>query len=88
MRTIQYNLLQPVGDGEPLREGSLFGFVLDIPYLFSLDLIPPLFVFNEILRSGIDDAGMSSGCELQPIEIIQKEFEELVKALSAMPEAN
>ena len=61
--------------------GDIFTLLVDVPYFFPARIIPPLLVVNEVLRTGLVDAGMSGGCEWKPFQIEKNEYEELVKAL-------
>lgn len=88
MRNIQYYQLPPIGSDDQLYESTIIEFILDIPYLLNFGLVPPLQIFNEIFKNGFEDAGMSGGCKWEPFEIDQNEYEEIVKALFAMPQAN
>jgi hypothetical protein len=83
MRTLDYTLLPPVGDVETATRGSVAALLRDVPYLLIGGLIPPLLVINEVLRQGVDDAGMSGGCRWDPFEITQSEFAEIVSELEA-----
>jgi hypothetical protein len=83
MRTLDYILLPPVGDAETATRGSVAALLRDIPYLLIGGLIPPLVVINEILRKGVDDAGMSGGCRWDPFEIDESEFAEVVREIEA-----
>lgn len=83
MRTLDYILLPPVGDVETATRGSVAALLREIPYLLLGGLIPPLVVINEVLRKGVDDAGMSGGCRWIPFEIDESEFAEVVRELEA-----
>jgi len=86
MRTLQYYELAAFGPERFPKEADLLQFILDIPYLLVFGLIPPISVLNDILRSGLDDAGMSGGCEWEPFEVGPEEYDELIQALLAIPE--
>jgi hypothetical protein len=82
MRVLEYVVLHGVGDGETPAQGTVAQLLLDIPYLIVGGLIPPLPVLNEVLDSGIADAGMSGGCRWEPFRLSESEFAELVAELS------
>ncbi|MEN6321434.1 MAG: hypothetical protein ABFD82_22145 [Syntrophaceae bacterium] len=84
MRSLQYNLLPPVGDGQTPVYGDLLDLLQAIPYLLSDGLIPPLVVLNHIFQMGVYDAGMSGGITWEPFEIDQTEFNELVNGFVSL----
>jgi hypothetical protein len=86
MRKIKYEQLPCVGEGTIPVEGDTVQFVLDLPYLFTFDHIPPIEVLNDIFKSGLEDAGMSGGCQWKPFEISHDEYNELVQALQNIPD--
>ena len=65
--------------------------LFDIPALhqslLTLKRIPPLRVLNEVLGSGVSDAGMGGGSRWQPFQITEDEYAELVEDLLALPGA-
>ena len=81
MRSVDYILLPPVGSQETPVRGSVADLLRDIPYLLIGGLIPPLPVANEVLGSGLDDAGMSGGCRWEPLELSEREFDEVLHDL-------
>src|SRR5262245_4291946 len=83
MRNIEYILLPPVGSDETPVYRSIADLLRDIPYLLSSGIIPPLSVVNQILRSGLEDAGMSGGCRWKPFELSKDEFAEVLDDLQA-----
>jgi hypothetical protein len=83
MRTIDYEILPPLGPGTEPKSGTLAQLVHDIPYLLMPGPIPPRAVLNSIFKTGLSDAGMSGGCRWQPFEISPAEYDELVRALVA-----
>jgi hypothetical protein len=87
MRSLQYNLLTPVGDGQTPVYGYLLDFLQAIPHLLSGGLIPPLVVLNHIFKMGVYDAGMSGGITWEPFEIDQTEFNELVDVFISLKDA-
>ena len=56
---------------------------MQLPTVFSAQLIPPLHVVNDLLRRGVRDAGMSGGCEWKPFEITHPEWVDLANDLKA-----
>jgi hypothetical protein len=91
MRAVRYKKHGAVG-GEVRGYGSLTQMLFDVPdlrmSLLTLKRIPPLHVLNEVLGSGISDAGMSGGCRWQPFLITEDEYAELVEDLLALPGAD
>jgi len=80
-------LLPGVGPGKSPREGTWADVVDSIPYfLLGGGPIPPLFLINEVLKTGKVDAGMSGGCEWPPSELNEDEYELLVEELLARPD--
>jgi hypothetical protein len=71
-----------IGSGTIKQSGTLKDLLFEIPYLLTSGLIPPIHVFNDVLRTGFVDAGMSGGCKWQPFEISQIEYEELTVSLN------
>lgn len=60
--------------------------VSDIPYLiFWEKIIPPYKILNDLLNSGISDAGMSGGCEWEPFTITNEEYQELIEEFDLLP---
>jgi hypothetical protein len=51
-------------------------------------VIPPLHILNEILISGISEAGMSGGCQWEAFQISEMEYLELVEDLMTLPDAH
>lgn len=88
MRKIKYKKLPCVGEETISTEGDLLQFVQDIPYLFTFNLIPPINVLNDIFKSGLEDAGMSGGCQWEPFEINQDEYDELIISLQNLSKNN
>ena len=86
MKTLQYVVLGGMG-GEFPKQGTVADLLSEIPYLLTARIIPPLHVVNDLLAKGVDDAGMSGGCEWDPFQITQSEWEELVEHLKSLPEA-
>jgi hypothetical protein len=67
------------------RREPLFDFVLDIPYLMDgSGVIPPFHVFDEVIRRGGDNGGMSPGTSWRPFKLKETEYPELVEALLAL----
>ena len=88
MRIVRYKVLPPINpfdDPVPNVHGSLVEFLFTIPSLLDWDVLPPLSILNEILLSGIKDAGMSGGCQWKPFQLEPDEYEELVLELLTLP---
>jgi len=85
---IKYEKLPCVGEGIIPVEGDIVQFVQDLPYLFSFDLIPPIEVLNDIFKSGLEDAGMSGGCQWEPFTINQEEYDDLIISLQDLSKDN
>ncbi len=84
MRHVSFVVLAGVG-GSSERHGTLADLMASVPYLLSARLIPPLRVVNDVLRTGVHDAGMSGGCTWEPFEITASEWGEVAHALQALP---
>jgi len=69
-----FTLLPPTGNINQTRQGDSADLLLSIPYFFSSGLIPPDFVVNEILATGISDAGMSGGVKWKPYALAVDQF--------------
>ena len=67
-------------DGERMT-GTLADLLQHMPYLLVLGVIPPLEVVNDLLRRGINDAGMSGGVRWEPFEVDAAEWAEARAAL-------
>ena len=85
MRTISYIVLGGTG-GEFPERGTVADLLLEIPYLLTARIIPPLHVINDLLAKGLDDAGMSGGCEWEPFQIVESEWEDLASHLKSLPD--
>ena len=81
MRTLTYKILPAVESGSIKKTGTLPGLLFDIPYLLSSKLIPPLHILNDLLRTGVLDAGMSGGCRWKSFEISSEEYHDLLAEL-------
>ena len=70
--------------------GTTLQFVASIPEicwcLRVYGLLPPLAVLNELFAIGIDEAGMSGGCEWRPFEMTAEEYSSLEEELLTSPE--
>jgi hypothetical protein len=84
MRTITYEVLPAVGTGTAQKQGTLEVLFSDL-YVYWEELIPPLFILNQVLGRGIHDAGMSGGYKWPPFQVTEAEYDELVKYLSTTP---
>ena len=83
MRTVSYELFaRSALPGETVH-GSVTQLLRDLPYLLALRVIPPLDVVNDVLSTGVDDAGMSGGARWTPFAIDQEEWEEIRAGLEA-----
>jgi hypothetical protein len=83
MRRVTYRTYSHGVLGEP-KDASLEEFLQWLPYLLMpAAAIPPLFILNEILAKGVLDAGMSGGCEWEPFQINQAEWQDLAATLTA-----
>lgn len=83
---INYVLLPPIGTDRLRKIGSLTDLVRAIPNLIFLNVIPPLNILNQVLRTGREDAGMSGGAEWEPFEANSEEYKTLVEDLESYPE--
>ena len=84
MRTLEYKRYEFHQDAPDIRQASLAEFVLDVPYLLSRGVIPPLHILNKVLQTGGGDAGMSPGTGWEPFQITVQEYEELLGHLCRM----
>jgi hypothetical protein len=88
MRDFRYKTHGATGS-DSKQYGSLTQLLFNIPALsFALRVwktIPPYHILNEILRSGVSEAGMSGGCEWQPFELTEEEYAELLQDLLTLP---
>ncbi|MBC7813195.1 MAG: hypothetical protein H7175_18700 [Burkholderiales bacterium] len=82
MRTVKYKLLLPPEEGSEsgvlMARGNLSEMLTEMPYLLTHKVIPPLHVLNEVLRSGLIEAGANGGASWEPFEIDAEEYEALV----------
>lgn len=49
-------------------------------------VIPPFEPLNDLLQRGVQDAGMSGGCEWSQFQITREEYDELVEEWLTAPE--
>lgn len=70
-----------VGPGQLRKSGSALSLLLSIPYFFVSEVIPPIFVINDVLKKGVVDAGMSGGCRWKPFQLDEEEYGDLVSKL-------
>lgn len=68
-----------MGGGNVKKPVTVVGLVKEIPYLIENGFLPSCKVLNGIFSKGINDAGMSGGCEWEPFQITEEGFSELVK---------
>ena len=72
--------------GEFQKSGTLADLLLAIPYLLTARITPPLHVVNDLLARGIDNHGMSGGCQWEPFQITASEWEVLARRLKSLPD--
>ena len=84
MKTVSYVVLGGMG-GEFPEQGTVADLLAAIPYLLTARIIPPLHVVNDLLAKGLDDAGMSGGCQWEPFQITEAEWEDLASQLKSLP---
>ena len=75
----EFHQPNPTNCDAPLTE-----FVLDVPYLVFLGVIPPLYILNEVLKTGGGDGGMSPGTSWTSFAIAEEKYEALVSALVSL----
>jgi hypothetical protein len=85
LRPVRYTL-SGMGGYEERIDGDLGSLLREIPYLLINRLLPPRRVVNAILAQGFAEAGMSGGCDWEPFEIDEAEWEALRAALAADPD--
>jgi hypothetical protein len=77
----------PIPESKSLNHGwiraHLADFLLDCPYFFQGDYVPPLAILNLRLKSGEWRPSMNPGVKWTPFEISKPEYDELVKQLFA-----
>ena len=88
MQSVTFNRRPGVGEGHlPEETLPLDRFLYQLPHLLLHTVprppFPPLSILNEILRGGIEDAGMSGGVRWLPFEIDARDYVEAVAALRA-----
>ena len=83
MTNVSYVVSGGMG-GESRTSGTLADLLLEIPYLLTARIAPPLHVVNDLLARGIVDAGMSGGCRWEPFQITSPEWEELALQLKSL----
>jgi len=77
----EYQVFHATVSGQFPEKGDTVSLLHEIPYLLISEVIPSKEILNEILATGLQDAGMSGGAKWQPYNISQSEFEKLVKSL-------
>lgn len=88
MKNVKFTILPPIGSGETHKHGTVKDLLFEIPYLFiknRKNLIPPIYILNDLLKSGIKDAAMSGGIRWKPFEVSEEEYRNLVEELSTEP---
>lgn len=83
VKKIKYTLLAPIGDGKQDVEDDLVTFLENIQNLFYFKYVPSREIINSALSLGVEDNGMSGGCEWEPFEITEKEYREVIDELKA-----
>ena len=83
MKSIEY-IREEFHAPDERRQAPLPVFLMDVPYLLVLGVVPPLPVLNEILSTGHLGGGMSPGARWSPFVLDHSEFAEL---LAAFPQA-
>jgi hypothetical protein len=71
----------PIGSRGVWKRGSLKELLRDMPYFIwppDDGVLPTREEINRVLAEGKWDAGMSGGCDWQPFQISNEEYEELV----------
>jgi hypothetical protein len=85
MKRIQYTIYA-IHDIDEDTEGTVVDLLFDIPYMVGWGgPFPTRDELNEILRAGISDAGMSGGCEWEPFELSESEYDEVVAGIQHDP---
>lgn len=81
MDDIVYRRLPAAGPGSIEVRAPLHEFLLEVPHLFYLDYVPPIRVVNAYLALGRSDAGMSGGCEWDPLVLSEERYSAVVRHL-------
>lgn len=94
MKDIRFKIIAATGSDTagPWEYSPLDKFLLNTP-LFGYELtgsgvIPPLHILNECMSKGSFNFGMGGGAEWKSFELTDKEYQELVKALTTNTEFN
>lgn len=91
METRRYKTHGAIGDSK-WQTGSLVEMLMAMPrarsYVDQWRVVPPIHVLNEILSTGMDDAGMSGGCEWKPFQLSGVEYANLLEELLTSPDLN
>jgi len=83
MKTVQYTVGPEMGHPKPYTtSGSLLEFLSRCSGTIDLELIPPLPILNQTLKTGAD---LNESCQWQPFELDERDYEELVLALLTSP---
>lgn len=83
---VHYRLLPGVGSGTTPVEETWADVLESIPhFLMAGGPIPPRDLVNEVLALGVADAGMSGGCEWDPVELDEEVYASVVADLLARP---
>jgi hypothetical protein len=87
---IRYKTLA-MGSRGVWKRGNLEELLRDIPYLIwppDGGILPTREELNRVLAEGKWDAGMSGGCDWQPFQISDDEYEELAEVFLTEPGTN
>ncbi len=83
MKKIKFQVLPCVGPDLPKETGNVVDLLKAIPY-FLKSRIPTLSVLNDLLRSGVYDAGMSGGAKWEPFVLNDIEYVEVRAELETL----
>ncbi|HAY05918.1 MAG TPA: hypothetical protein PKV67_03575 [Hyphomonas sp.] len=86
LRPITYTYLFPVSDEDgstsEARRGDLSDLLRDADsYLFSGNPVPPLWIMNDFLATGLSDLGMGGGARWEPFALDEKEYADFLRYL-------
>ena len=85
MRTVSYKTLNGIGPRKRRKQGTVADLLLDIPHFGGLEELPSFEALNAMFAKGIEDGGMSGGCEWKPFQITPEDYAEIVEALLTSP---
>jgi len=78
-----FELLPATGPVVTRESGNTVDLLVQVPYLFSSGLIPPESILNELLSTGLADAGMSGGVQWEPYSLKPGGFDSLAQELAS-----